>query len=404
MNVEKNEQSSEINIRILLKIFISQRKFISIFILSCIVITFIYTAISPRIYEAEATLLPPEKSMTNSSLASFLQNIPGGLNFASGNAGSKSQIYSEILKSRETAYYIIKVLDLKNKPDFKQLNDEELCGFVRQSLDVTVNSLGVVFVTATASTHYLSSSNEKDSVAKFAADLSNKAIEALDYINKTKNTTNARKVKEFIERVLLLKKAELDSLQHELENYQKNNKILYLDKQAQSILTETVAIGSEMAKAEIELKVIANEYNTSSPYYQAYLKKYTELKAQYERSQRGGLSGNNDYSIPLSDLPELIRNFTNLSRNVKILEEVVTYLETQRMDQVIQEAKDVSTVEPLDKAYVPLKPTSPRMKVMLILGLMISLVISLTIVTVKAFIQGLIYINRENKTITENPS
>jgi capsule polysaccharide export protein KpsE/RkpR len=115
--------------------------------------------------------------------------------------------------------------------------------------------------------------------------------------------------KEFIERVLLEKQLELDSIDRELEKYQKENKVLAIDKQTQAIVTNAITIGSELAKAEIELNIMLQEYEQSSPTVRIQKEKVANLKNQYNRIQSGGLTSTDEFSIPLQNIPNIIREY-----------------------------------------------------------------------------------------------
>ena len=152
-----------------------------------------------------------------------------------------------------------------------------------------------------------------------------------------------------------------------------------------------------MAKAEIDLNLKLQEYEANSPSVRLYREKLNNLKSQFQRMQSGGIGSSDEFSIPLKDVPALIRNYTNLVRSQKVLEQVNLYLHTQKYQEGIQEESDVPTVEVLDKATPPLRRFSPDRKQMVILAFIISSILALSIITAFAFYKGRLYLKKEEK-------
>jgi uncharacterized protein involved in exopolysaccharide biosynthesis len=68
-----------------------------------------------------------------------------------------------------------------------------------------------------------------------------------------------------------------------------------------------------------------------------------------------------------------MKEYANLIRDQKILEQVKLFLETQKYQESIQEESDVPTVEVLDSAQIPKIRISPNRKIMLVLAFFLSL-------------------------------
>jgi len=180
----------------------------------------------------------------------------------------------------------------------------------------------------------------------------------------------------------------LDSTDKLIEEFQNKNQVLEIEAQTTAIIGNAVNIGAELSKAELELQLKLQEFSSNSPAVQPYRQLVETLKSQYQSIQRGGIIKSDDFSIPLKQVPKLIREYRDLIRDQKILEQVNLYLETQNYQEAIQEASDITTVEPLDLAMIPITNSSPNRKMMLIMGFFLSLSIALVVVSVRAFIQG----------------
>lgn len=354
----------------------------------------IYSFILPEEFESTATIIPPEDAGTVGGLTSFLQTLSGGISIGGVNQPSRIQLFQEYLKSREVAKTIVDTLKLRNHPWFDVPNEELLYWNVSQLLKVEIKRSGLIQITTRIATPYFSSKKDEEEAKKLSADIANAAIASLDILNQRKTISKAKRKRQFIERMLIEKKAVLDSIDTQLELFRQKNKIIEIDEQSKVILGSAVTVGAELAKAEIEFSLKQQEYEPNSPMLKPYKEKVDNLRKQYQKIQRGGISSGDDFSIPLNEVPTLIREYTNLMRDQKILESVNMYLETQRYQEAIQEQSDVPTVEPLDKAHPPMLRASPNRKIMILLAFLVSSIFTVTGIIIYGFRKGQIYLKK----------
>jgi capsule polysaccharide export protein KpsE/RkpR len=196
----------------------------------------------------------------------------------------------------------------------------------------------------------------KDSVKNFAALISNSYVEALDKINREKISFKAKRAREYIENQLLLTKAQLDSAEHRLMEFQKTNKAISLPDQLKSAIEGSADIKSEIIKTEIEIGLLEPNLKDDNKTLVALRKKLSELKQEYDKFE----IGTEDYLIAFESVPELGMELAQLLREVKIQSEVYLLLQQQYYREKIQENRDLPTIEILDEAIPPLKVSSPR--------------------------------------------
>jgi uncharacterized protein involved in exopolysaccharide biosynthesis len=306
----------------------------------------------------------------------------------------KSQLISEFISSRELSKFIINKLKLQSHPFYKEMKIKELYSLVSESIAPRVNRSGLLTIYSKIGTSYFPTSEDKELAAKLSADIVNAAIDGVDYISRQKNISKAKRKREFIEKMLVRKKNELDSIDRLIEDFQNKNQVLEIEAQTTAIIGNAVDIGVELSKAELDLQMKLQEFSPNSPAVQPYRQLVETLKNQYHNIQRGGIVKSDDFSIPLKQVPKLIREYRDLVRDQKILEQVNLYLETQNYQEAIQEASDITTIEPLDLAIIPITNSSPNRKMMMIMGLFIGLTLSLVIVTIRAFVKGKVYFKK----------
>ena len=389
-------EKKEANFKNILKLIGDNKKFAAVFVLIACALVMIYSFIMPVSYLTEASLLPPE-SKSGLSLPGFLSDMSSSMPMLSGiGGGSKSDIYAEILKSRSVAEFVVENAELKKYGMFEQetnASDELLYDQVRDLIQVYVDKSGLILLNCNLATSYFPSSSEKDTVKIIAADILNSAITGLDRVLIDKSISSAKASGDYIQHEITNYRMELDSIENELVAFQKEHNILEIEEQVQAIVQQAIEVGSSMAEAEIQMNLASIEYETSSPTYNMYKSKYQLLKEQYTKIQEGGLMSEDAFSIPLNQVPQLVKEYTALYRNKKILEQVILFLETQKHQEAIQEKRDVPIVQVLDSAVPPPVKYAPKRKTMLIITFFLSAFIALVIIVGRAIYKGRLYIH-----------
>lgn len=334
--------------------------------------------IVPVTFRAPVTILPPEKNSQFSGLSALLGSSELNSIVSGGSSFGNPQLYGEILKSRSASLYVIqklnliKFLDSKNKYDAaekltKKLNiDISKEGIIELSVDVSSTFIPMLF-------------DDQTKLKDLSAQISNSFIEALDRINKDKNTTSAKSAREYIGTQLIQTKVKLDSAESSLLEFQKRNKAISLPDQVSAALRNASEIKSEIMKTEIQIGLLNTNLVQDSKFYKSLEKKLETLNLQYSKFE----FGNKDYMLAFKDIPELGRELTSILREVKIQNEVYIFLQQQFYKEKIQENRDMPTVQILDEAVSPMKASAPRLIFSTLIGLIMSLLLSSSVFVFK---------------------
>ena len=364
------------------KIFLLLKQRISFIIKVCVIIPSFFIGLSyilPYEYQATATLLPQQES-SGGGLSGFIQSLSSGgglgLDALGGKSGGQSRVFADILISKSNMTYIIDNLKIDTIKTFKKLEKEDIIKALQESLTIKLEKSGLLAITTTLKTEMFPNKNNEKYTANLTAQIANTAIKGLDYNVRNKSTSTAKKSKIYLENEILKYKTKLDTLNEIYEQFQKSNKIIDIEEQGKAIVLQAIEIGTELSKAQSELDLIMFQQNPSSESVKTLKKQVESLKEQYMKIQRGGVTGDDDFSISINKIPELSRQYTNIYRDKKILEQVIIYLETQKFQEAIQAEKDLPVVEALDLATPPSKRSSPQRSVILMLSLFASLVFS----------------------------
>jgi tyrosine-protein kinase Etk/Wzc len=114
----------------------------------------------------------------------------------------------------------------------------------------------------------------------------------------------------------------------------------------------------------------------------------TELQKQLARIESGSNDkDNDDFYIPFSELPDLGMQLARLTREFKIQESVFELLTSQYELAKIEEAKDVNTIQVLDRAVPPDKRSKPKRKIMVILSTFVAFFFSVFLAFFLEFVE-----------------
>ena len=395
---KESEFKEELTVSTFVRFLYVKRKILAVIVFAVVLVVMVYSLIAPFQYRAGATILPPENTGGMGDLTSFLQTLSGGIALGGGGQANKLLIFKDMLKSREVAKIVVAENNLVEKFEVKPDEINNLYDAISNMIGVELKRSGLIVVTAETSTSYFPSSEEKKEAAELSAAIVNTAIAALDSVNRVKNTTKARKRREFIERVLAKKTSELDRIDSLLEDFRTRHHLYALEDQNKALMNNAVELGTRLAQAEIELNLKRLEFSDDAPIVISAKEKYKKLLEQYRRIQTGGIASEDKFSIPLDSVPRLIRIYQTLMRQKKILEQVNLYLATQKYQEAIQEASDVPIVEPLDLAQVPQNRISPKRKVMLILSLFLSFSLGAVYILIEGIYRGNLIVKKQDKT------
>ncbi|MFA4924200.1 MAG: GNVR domain-containing protein [Ignavibacteriaceae bacterium] len=170
-------------------------------------------------------------------------------------------------------------------------------------------------------------------------------------------------------------KTQLDTSENALMEFQKKNKTISLPEQMKAGIETAAKIKSEMISSEINLGLLTKNLNENNPSIISLRSKHLQLKEQLQKLE----SLNQDILLSFSDVPTLAAKLSSLVRDVKIYNEVYLMLQQQYFKEKIQENRDLPTVDILDEAIPPEKPSSPRIVFSTLLAVVFIFLFSLLI-------------------------
>lgn len=343
------------------------------------VVIFLYLfIISPVTYNAPVTILPPPETDQMSGIGSLLSGSGVG-DFLTGKfSPGNSQLFLQILKSRTAAEYVIRKNNLLEF--YGEDSEYDAVKKINSDLQLDLSKEGIITLAVNLSTGFLPKIfSDIDSIKNLSAQVSNSFVEALDSINREKVSYRAKRAREYIEAQLLQTKAELDSAEFKLMEFQKANKTISLPEQLESAIESAAKLKAEIVNTEIEIALLEPNSRPDNKNLLALKKKLTQLQNEYEKFD----IDSDDFLIAFSDVPELGMQLSKLLRNVKIKNEVYILLQQQFYKEKIQENRDVPTIDVLDEAIPPKKQVSPRLIYNTVVGSIFALLVLSLIFIIK---------------------
>ena len=315
----------------------------------------IYSLFLPNIYTATARVLPPESS-TPSAARSVLQpdSVFGGLIGSFLSEGSPSELYVGILRSRTVADALLKRFDLRKR--YGTESETATYETLRQRTDVEIADTGIIRISV----------DSKD--PKLAADMANAYVEALARTSRSVGTTSGSRQRAFLEKRLDKVKQDLNAAEARLQTFQEKHGLVAIDAQARAAIEGAARLKGELIAAQTELAVL-RQFATEKQNETVMLRsRIAELEKQLTRIETGDPEDDSSaYFIPFSRLPGLGMRLAGLLREAKTQEEVLKLLTVQHELAKMEEAKDISTVQVLDRAVVPDKKSGPARRVIVML-------------------------------------
>ncbi len=332
------------------------------------VIVLIVSLLMPQKFVSEATIMPPEAgSSASSNLATLLSAAPISLT-ASGAEAKTALLFMEILRSRTLRENVIDSLHLESSIVFAGQSRDEIVKTLDKATAVEIFKTGKVAIEIQVGTDWFPSSEEVDSARQMSALIANAFTAELDKMNRATSTLRARRTRAYLERVISQTLHTTSRLQDSLQRFQQDNNVLGLREQLELMAANSSAVGTELAKERMTLALMEQEFQSNSPQVRLQRQKVETLERQFEMVQTGGMVSSDELSIPAGKMPALSREYLNIMRDLKTNEQVLAYLQSQRMQEVVQEERDVPTIVLLDTAKVPSNRSSPSRTLMLLVS------------------------------------
>lgn len=313
----------------------------------------------PDIYTGATKVLPPQQGQ--SGAAALLSNLGGLAGAAGGMAGLKNpnELYVGMLKSRSVADAMVARFDLQKVFETRTLVD------TRKKLEG--------LTTIAAGKDGLITVEFEDEDPKFAADVANAYIEELYKLSQTLAVTEASQRRLFFEQQLKQAKEKLSVAEVVLKELQEKTGIMMLSEQSKASIESVARVRGQIAAKEVQIQAMRAFATSNNPDL-----KFAETELASLRTQLGKISASEPGDILLAPakLPGEGLEYVRRLREVKYCEVVYEVLAKQYELARIDEGKNASLIQVLDRAVPSDKKSKPKRSLIVALSTLAALFLS----------------------------
>jgi len=318
----------------------------------------VISLLMPNYYAAVTKILPPQQNQSSAAMALAQLGSAAGVPAASLGLKNPNDLYVGMLKSRTVADRLIERFALRQLYERTTLQDTRRV--LEQRTAISHGRDGIITV------------QFEDTDRGRAADITNAYIEELYQLTQTLAVTEAGQRRLFLEKQLKLARDALADAEVELKKTQEATGLIKLDEQGRAIIEAVAKLRAQIAAKEVEavtMRAFATERN---PAYVRMQQELAGLRVELTRLEKSTQSSNKegDIFVPTGKVPEAGLEYVRRFRDVKYYETVFDLLAKQFEIAKIDEARDTSIVQVLDRALPPEKKSRPhRALIVVVTGL-----------------------------------
>ena len=312
----------------------------------------------PKMYTAQARIMPPETANGNSPLLAALagrtlgSDSLGGLAAALMGNHASGALFLDLLRSGTVTSHMVERFDLRGEYGKRYNVDAVKVLLRRTALDQDKKS-GVLTIAV------------RDRNPVRARDMVQAYIDELNSIVTRTNSSPAHQERIFLERRLQSSREDLTRAQRALSQFSSVNAAIDLREQTRATVESQARVQGELIATEAQLRSVQQVYgdqNVRVRGMQARMgslrRELNEMGGSTESSPTQGAEPQRSY-LPLRQVPRLAVPYADLVREVRVQETVYDLLTQQFEMSRIQEVKDVPAVNVMDPPGVPEKRSFP---------------------------------------------
>ncbi len=384
-NIEIDDEETDL-LTYILAILKRKRMIIGVTI-TCAIATAIISLIMTPIYRAETTILPPQQSSSSIS-SQVLSQLGGSSGLISSSLGlsSANDVYVGMLKSRTVYDYIIDRFALMEayETEYKQNARKKLSDLV----------------TVTSGKDEIISVSVEDKDPKRAADMANAFIEKLKDMTQTFAVTEASKTRLFFEEQVTRARDNLVKAEEAMKGFQEKTGAVEMDEQARALIEAIADMRAQISTKEVEIKVMRSYTEPKNPDLQKTEEALKGMKEQLQKLE--AKSGKSPETIvPAGSIPEIGTDYIRKLRELKYQESLYELMMKQYEIARVDEARDATIIQVLDRAVPPERKAKPKRTIMIALATCIGLFLAVLAAIFMEYIEN-IYSDEENREILES--
>lgn len=320
-------------------------------------------------FASTTTIMPPQQGQNN-GLTAMLGQL-GGLAGVGAGPKNTGDLYVGLLESRTIADRLIARFKLQERYD-------------QPTVEGTRRALGAASGFALGKKDGIISIRTEDKDPRFAAVLSNAYVEELALINKSMALTEASQRRLFFENQLKEVKEQLADAEVALRKTQETTGIIQPEAQVQAIIASAAQLKGTIAAKEVQLSAMRSFAAPQNPEILRIEQELRGLQVQLTKLEKSRPMSSGDFMVPTGQIAAAGVEYVRSLRNVKYYETIFELLAKQFELAKIDEAKDSSLIQVLDKAVPAERKSKPRRAIITLAGLVVGAALGLMLTFIHA--------------------
>ena len=358
-------QEKEINLIDYWNIIWKRKKFIITSVIIVTVISAVISLILPKWYKATAVIMPPE---TEESRFGGLSANLGAFGLGGMFGGSESQMrFLAILKSRSLLETMNKKFDFQKR--YQTENLESTLNVLRNNINIKIEEEEQIVVSML--------DRDQDMVA----DMANYIVYCLDNLNITLTASKAKSSREFIENRIQIVRDSLNKLENEISMFMQKKGIISISDQMKTAVEKAADMKAAIMAKEVELEVKKRVLSIKSPEVESLESELVILRSKFNEFYSE--TSSEKLFLNFDKIPDMEKEYLQLKRKAEYYTKLLEYLGPQYEQAKIEEARDVPTVQVLDKAVRPERRDKPKRKIIVFMNFFFAFWLTIAIVFIQ---------------------
>lgn len=341
----------EVSLLDLLIALARRKKLIAVTTLVFMVTAALISLLLPSRYTATTVILPPQNQSAGSSLLlSQLNNSLGPMAaLAGGGLGIKNpnDMYVAMLKSRTVEDAMVNRFDLRAEYHQKRQSDarkrlEDRCDIESSPKD------GLIRISLT------------DHDPNRAAEMTNAYIEEYKKLSGTLAVTEAAQRRLFFEQQLEQAKDKLANAEEALKKTEQTTGMFQMDSQARALVETAASLRAQIAAKEVEIHSMRSFASEQNPDLLLAEQQLAGWQAQLSRLTGKENGTEDDLLLSRGQVPGAGLEYVRKIRDVKYYETIFELLAKQYEMAKLDEAKQGSVIQVVDRAVPPDRRSFPK--------------------------------------------
>jgi tyrosine-protein kinase Etk/Wzc len=339
----------DISLLDILIVIVQHRRLILKIAAYTVVIGVIVSLLLPIRYTATTSVLPPQQgSSAGSALMAQLGGLSSVASLAGGSVGLKNpnDLQVAMLKSRTVEdamldrFHLVELFRVKQRSDARTK--------LEKVVDIDSGAKdGLIRIAVT------------DRDPRRAAEMANGYVEEFKRLSATLAVTEASQRRLFFEQQLAQAKDNLANAEEDLKKTGLKTGLIQLDSQTRATIELVAELRGEIAAKEVQINAMRSFATGENPELQMAEQQLAGLRSQ-ELKMGAASEGATNALIPKGSMQEAGIEYIRKLRDVKYFETVFDLLARQYEIAKVDEARQGTTVQVVDRAIIPDRRSSPQ--------------------------------------------